>query len=166
MVPAAGPGGRSPAGRWRAKLVTAKFAAAWARPANRRRATSPTPATRARPRRAIGSGPAQNSPVCTVVTPGTAGAVAAAGTTAAVAGVTGAAAVATGGAVPVAVLAAEASWMSIPPSVPVEAAPSPCRASIVSPLAVAEPFPLPDVAEPEPTATAVWSGVPARNVCD
>ena len=75
---------------------------------------------------------------------------------------TGAAAVATAGAVPVAVLAAEAIWTSSPPSVPVEPAPRPCRASIVSPLAVAEPFPLPDVAEPEPTATVVCQRRPGQ----
>jgi len=76
-------------------------------------------------------------------------------------------AAAASGMAPVTLTDAESSTMSRPPPLDVDPlAPSPWSASTVNPVAVADPFPLPGVADPDPAATVVWSGVPLRNVWD
>jgi hypothetical protein len=121
------------------------------------------PASRERPKSRTGSPPSQYSPVCTVVAPVTLAAVA---TGATVLVVNEAGAVGTLGTAPVTLVVAAPRTTRRPPSVPVDPAPMLASASMVAPATDAEPLPDPDVADPEPAATVVSSGVPERNVCD
>jgi hypothetical protein len=126
----------------------------------RRRATRPSPTSSESPKSTTGRVPDQNSPVCTVVAPGTVAVTGAGGA------VVGVAAAVTAGTAPVTLVVAAPRTIFSPPSVPVAPAPALGRASMLIPVADAEPLPEPGVAEPDPTATVVSRGVPARKVWD